>query len=78
MTKQEDLIEKYILNKLSSEEVLLVEELLKNDADFIAEYNFQSNLKTAIKKEDDDNFRNRYQEFIFDMLWSKSIKGLRK
>lgn len=62
MTKQEDLIEKYILNKLSSEEVLLEEELLKNDANFIAEYNFQSNLKTAIKKEDDDNFRNLISE----------------
>ncbi|APQ17579.1 tetratricopeptide repeat protein [Maribacter hydrothermalis] len=62
MTKQEDLIEKYILNKLSSEEVLLVEDLLKNDAEFIAEYNFQSNLKTAIKKEDDDNFRNLISE----------------
>ncbi|MGK0414377.1 MAG: hypothetical protein ACJA1B_002601 [Polaribacter sp.] len=57
MTKQEDLIEKYILNRLSSEEVLLVENLLKTDADFNKELNFQSNLKKAIIKEDDDDFK---------------------
>lgn len=62
MTKQEDLIEKYILNKLSSEEVLLVEELIKNDANFNKEINFQSNLKTAIKKEDDNDFRDLISE----------------
>ena len=34
MTKQEDLIEKYIQNKLSPEEALLVDDLLQNDPNF--------------------------------------------
>lgn len=29
------------------------------------------------KYADDDNFRSRYQEFIFDMLWSKTRNELR-
>lgn len=35
---------------------------------------------TSIYKKyaDDDNFRNRYQEFIFDLLWRKSKNELRK
>jgi len=62
MTKQEDLIEKYLLNKLSQEEQFMVEEHLKNDANFKKELDFQTNLKTAIIKEDDDNFRNLISE----------------
>lgn len=62
MTKQEDLIEKYILNKLSSEEALMVEELLKNDAKFKKELDYHSNLKKAITKEDDDTFRSLISE----------------
>jgi len=37
-----------------------------------------TNTSIYKKYADDDNFRNRYQEFIFDMLWSKSQKELRK
>ena len=62
MTKQEDLIEKYIQNKLSPEEKLMMDELLQNDADFERELTLQANLKVAIKKDDDDNFRNLISE----------------
>lgn len=62
MTKQEDLIEKYIQNKLSSEEVLIVDGLLQNDSDFAEELSLQANLTKAIKREDDDNFRNLISE----------------
>nr|HMQ45346.1 hypothetical protein [Mariniflexile sp.] len=57
MTKQEDLIEKYIQNKLSPEEALLVDDLLQNDPNFKRELTFHTNLKQVIKKEDDANFR---------------------
>ena len=62
MKKQEDLIEKYIQNRLSPEEVLMVEKLLKNDSDFEQELSLQANLTKAIIKEDDDNFRNLITE----------------
>lgn len=51
------LIEKYIQNSLSSDEKLVFEALLKNDADFKKEVDFHSNLKNAIKHEDSVNFR---------------------
>ena len=50
MNKQEDLIEKYLQNRLSHEEVLMVDELLQNDKDFEKELTLQSILKKAIKK----------------------------
>ena len=62
MMKQEDLIEKYLQNRLSPEDVLMVNELLQNDKDFEKELTLQSNLKKAIKKDDDDNFRNLISE----------------
>ena len=62
MNKQEDLIEKYILNSLSHEEALMVDELLHNDVNFEKELTLQTNLKKAIKKDDDDNFRNLISE----------------
>ena len=37
-----------------------------------------TNTSIYKKYADDDNFRTRYQEFIFDMLWSKSQKELRR
>ncbi|WP_157208281.1 tetratricopeptide repeat protein [Mariniflexile maritimum] len=58
MTKQEDLIEKYIQNKLSPEETLLVDDLLQNDPNFKRELTFHTNLKQVLKKEDDANFRH--------------------
>jgi tetratricopeptide (TPR) repeat protein len=58
MKKQEDLIEKYLLDDLSPEEELVVKELLLNNVDFEKEISFHDNLKKAIKKDDDDNFRN--------------------
>lgn len=58
MTKYDDLIEKYVQNRLSTEEVLKMDELLQNDKDFEKELTLQSNLIKAIKRDDDDNFRN--------------------
>jgi type I restriction enzyme R subunit len=37
-----------------------------------------TNTSIYKKYADDDNFRNRYQEFIFDMLWSKSRGEIRR
>ena len=62
MTKQEDLIEKYIQNRLSPEEELLVDELLQNDSIFEREFTLHANFKEVIKKDDDDNFRNLISE----------------
>jgi tetratricopeptide (TPR) repeat protein len=62
MSKQEDLIEKYIQNRLSPEEALMVDELLQNDVNFEKELTLQANLKKAIKKDDDDQFRNLISE----------------
>ena len=36
-----------------------------------------TNTSIYKKYADDDNFRSRYQEFIFDMLWSNSKKDAR-
>ncbi|MBD1261578.1 hypothetical protein HZY62_13320 [Maribacter polysiphoniae] len=62
MSKQEDLIEKYIQNRLSPEERVMVDELLHNDIDFQKELTLQANLKKAIRKEDDDRFRDLISE----------------
>tara|TARA_R110000868_G_scaffold373423_1_gene637516 strand:- start:8383 stop:9111 length:729 start_codon:yes stop_codon:yes gene_type:complete len=62
MTKQEDLIEKYIQNKLSPEEELMVDELLQNDSIFKRELTLHANLKKVIKNDDNDNFRNLISE----------------
>lgn len=62
MTKQEDLIEKYIQNRLSPTEEVLVHKLLQNDINFERELTFHANLKKAIEKEDEDNFRNLISE----------------
>lgn len=37
-----------------------------------------TNTSIYKKYADDSNFRNRYQEFIFDLLWSKSGRDLRE
>lgn len=57
------LIEKYIQNCLSSQEELEFNTLLKTDANFKKEVDFQDNLKKVVKHEDDINFRN----FITDL-----------
>jgi FimV-like protein len=56
--KQEDLIEKYIQNRLSSEEKLTFDDLLKNNDDFKEKVALHTNLKKAIGNVDDFNFRN--------------------
>ena len=56
--KQLDLIEKFIQNRLSSEEKLTFDELLNNDIDFKNEVAFHTNLKKAVKNNDDENFKN--------------------
>ncbi|WP_339918265.1 tetratricopeptide repeat protein [Yeosuana marina] len=58
MTEQDELIEKYIQNKLSAEEALMVNQLLENDINFKTEFTLQTNLKKAVKKDDDAHFRN--------------------
>lgn len=58
MTEQDQLIEKYIQNKLSAEEALMVNELLKNDINFKTELILQTNLKKVARKDDDTHFRN--------------------
>ena len=55
--KHEELIEKYIQNKLSSQENLLLEELLKKDTQFKEEFTLHTNLKGVIEHDDDANFR---------------------
>lgn len=56
--EHEELIEKYLQNKLSSEEELKFDRLLKNNLGFKDEVMLQSNLKRVIEHEDDVNFRN--------------------
>lgn len=67
---REKLIEKYILNKLTTEEKAVFEELLKKDTDFKNEVKLHSNLKEVIKKEDALNFRN----LISDIEDNNTIK----
>lgn len=61
--KQEDLIEKYIENRLSLEEKLTFDELFKNDMAFKKEVALHVDLKKAIEGEDDANFKN----LIYDL-----------
>ncbi len=55
--EHEELIEKYIQNRLSSEEELKFAKLLKSDLAFKDEVTLHSNLKKVTKHEDDANFR---------------------
>lgn len=56
--KQEDLIEKYIQNRLSPEEKSTFDELLKNDIAFKEEVALHTNVKKVVEKVDGSNFRN--------------------
>ncbi|MEN8125364.1 MAG: CDC27 family protein [Bacteroidota bacterium] len=56
--KKEDLIDKYLQHRLTSEEKLKFEELFKNNIDFKKEVTFHTNLKKAVKNDDNENFRN--------------------
>lgn len=56
--EQKDLIEKFIQNRLSSKEKLTFDELLKNDVDFKNEVAFHTNLKKAVKNNDNESFKN--------------------
>ncbi|MCK4561675.1 MAG: hypothetical protein KAT78_02105 [Flavobacteriaceae bacterium] len=56
--KQEILIEKFIQNKLSSEENIVFQELLEKDDSFKKEVQLHVNLKKVIEKKDDSDFRN--------------------
>lgn len=61
--KQEDLIEKYFENRLSSEEKLAFDQLLKNDTGFKDELAFHTNLRRVAREEDEDNFKNLVYAF---------------
>jgi len=56
--KREELLEKYIQNRLTSEEELKFANLLKSDISFKEEVALHTNLKKVVEKEDDTNFRN--------------------
>ncbi|WP_047414259.1 tol-pal system YbgF family protein [Cellulophaga sp. Hel_I_12] len=62
MTIKEKLIENYILDTLTPQEKLAVDELLKNDVDFERELNFHINLKKVAQKNDEADFRNLIAE----------------
>jgi len=68
----ENLIEKYIQNRLSSKEKIEFDELLKSDIDFEKEVIFQTNIKKAVKKEDDIRFRSLISEI--EVKTNKSIR----
>ncbi len=48
MTDNKELIEKYFENQLTKEDLLVFEHLIKTDADFQADFNFEKQLKTAL------------------------------
>ncbi len=56
--KNEDLIEKYIQDKLSSEDRLVFEALLKNDISFKKEVEYHKDLKIVVEETEDSNFTN--------------------
>ncbi|MEE9363492.1 MAG: CDC27 family protein [Cellulophaga sp.] len=55
--KYEKLLEKYIQNRLTSEEKLVFNELLKNDEDFRREVLLHTDIKKAVTYEDDIKFK---------------------
>tara|TARA_R110002012_G_scaffold320402_2_gene543939 strand:- start:50070 stop:50798 length:729 start_codon:yes stop_codon:yes gene_type:complete len=62
MTEKERLIENYILDTLSPQEKLRLDELLKSDIDFERELNFHINLKKVAQKNDEADFRNLLED----------------
>jgi len=67
-----DLIFKYLNNKLSHKEQLTLEKLILTDSAFKEELNFQKNLKKVTVKEDEANFRKLIQK-IENQASSKTI-----
>ena len=53
-----ELIEKYIQNRLSAEEELVFNKLLKNNSAFKEEVELHAKIKKVVTHEDDTNFRN--------------------
>jgi len=54
---REELLEKYLQEKLSPQEKVIFDELIATDATFKEEVAWQSDLKKAIIHEDNDNFK---------------------
>ena len=55
--RNEELIEKFILNKLSNKEQLLFDERYKNNPEFKKAADFEADLKKAVRKADEDDFK---------------------
>src|SRR5690606_35402375 len=57
-----DLIEKYIQQKASDEELQTIKRLMAEDAAFKAEVSFQLELRQAVKKEENQALKLRLQQ----------------
>lgn len=71
--EREILIEKFIQNRLSTEEMSVFIELLEKDKSLNKEVKLQVSLKKVVEKNDDSNFRN-----LISDIESKTVKPKQK
>lgn len=70
----EDLLYRYFSNSLTNEELLDFNNRLETDADFKAEFEFENNLKQAIKKENSNNLKEKLKTFEANIPKTESTK----
>ncbi|WP_186435531.1 tetratricopeptide repeat protein [Maribacter sp. MAR_2009_72] len=61
--ERENLLEKYLRDKLTETEWQTFDALLKSDPDFKEEVEFHTGVKRAVTAEEDENFRNILSDF---------------
>jgi tetratricopeptide (TPR) repeat protein len=63
MTEREILIEKYLEGSITPEEMRTFDELVAGDKDFKAEVDFQLEIRSSLRQQDDADFRQKLIEF---------------
>lgn len=62
MTEREILIEKYLEGTITSDEMRAFDELVAGDKDFKREVDFQLEIRSSLRQQDDANFRQKLVE----------------
>ncbi len=60
---KDDLLHKYFLNELNTEEKIELETLLINDADFKAQFDFENDVQHAVKNTEKSNLKKKLLDF---------------
>lgn len=70
----EDLLYRYFSNSLNEDELIVFNKRLESDAKFKADFEFENNLKQAIKKENSNKLKEKLKTFEADIPATETFK----